>query len=133
MNELEKYKNSIYLLNIETLIKLDLRYTYALWVIDKKYDDVVDILKVTLKLTQNWVYINPYHLYLTHFLLGYWYKMIFYNKIMEFQTKNAEMIKVSPKFQYRLFVDNLPPSGLAAAKWFYMLPNYSRLIKTEWK
>ena len=45
VNELEKLKNSIYLSDIEILIKLDLRFWYALCVIEKKYDESIEVLK----------------------------------------------------------------------------------------
>lgn len=55
--------------------------------------------------------------------------MLFLTKIQDYQRKYAS----STDRKYRKFVEGLPSKGLAPARLFYLLPNYSNHIRNGWK
>lgn len=114
---------------VDSLVKSNLRYAEALWVVDTKYDLSAKVISETLRIIEKWIYTNPYHKYTAHFLYGYCHKMLFLTKIQDYQRKYAS----STDRKYRKFVEGLPSKGLAPARLFYLLPNYSNHIRNGWK
>lgn len=117
------------ILGVDSLVKSNLRYAEALCVVDTKYDLSAKVISETLRIIDKSIYTNPYHRYTAHFLYGYCHKMLFLTKIQEYQRKYA----TSTDRKYRKFIEGLPSSGLAPARLFHMLPNYSNHIRNGWK
>ncbi|CAI2384889.1 unnamed protein product [Moneuplotes crassus] len=133
MDFLPALNNSIYLCNLGTLIKVELRYAHTLCIIKQKYEETLEILKYTERMIEDCVYPNPYNSYITNFLKGYCHKMIFYSKLGSFQSKILELSRTKINKVYSDFARDLPASGIATGAMFAAIPNYRKHIKHEWR
>jgi hypothetical protein len=126
-------KNDTYILNLDGLVKVNLRYSQALCTLDTKYDLAIIVLKETLRLLDRCELLNPYHRYMTHFLYGYCSKMLFLTKLKEFQKQYGSSTVTKGRSKYQEFIESVPIAGIAPSHLFYLLPNYSNNIRNGWK
>ena len=98
-------EQSKYLIHQETLIKLDLRYAYVLAVLDRRYELAKKILSTYADRER---FLNPYHEYLFHFIMGWCSKEIFLQKLEEFQIIYELKYEMEGNHKYRQFYAHIP-------------------------
>jgi len=125
-------KDNIYLLELDNLVKVNIRYAQALSTLDTKYDLALRVLADTLKITERCLYLNPYHQYMAHYLIGYCNKMLFIGKLKDFQKRYGTSTSTKGLSKYHTFIEGVPQVGLAPAHLFQTLPNFSNNIRNGW-
>ena len=128
------FKNpNLYLLELDNLIKVNIRFAQALSTLDTKYDLALKVLADTLRMMERCLYLNPYHKYMANFLIGYCNKMLFLGKIKDFQKRYGAAHEGRGRSKYHNFIEGVPEAGLAPGYLFQDLPNFSNNIKNGWK
>lgn len=133
MGFLENHQGTIYGQNLETLIKVELRFAQACSVIKQDFHKTLKILSHTERKIDNLVFPNPCYIYMVNFLKGYCHKMIFYEYLGQFQNKILELSRTKINKVYNDFAQALPPKGLATGQLFSQVPNFRKLVKEQWR
>lgn len=126
-------RNNIYLLELDNLIKVNIRYAQALSTLDTKYELALKILNDTVRIMDRCLYLNPYHQYMVHFLIGYCNKMVFIGKLKDYQKRYGTSTSTKGYSKHHVFIEGVPDAGLAPGYLFQKLPNFNNNIRNHWK
>jgi hypothetical protein len=119
---------NIYLLGLETLIRLDLRYSQYLTMIEKKHIEAKDVLLVTDKLADRTLYLCPQLQFYQALLQGHVNLQIFFDKVLDFQSK----FTANPKYK-ESFTRHVPFGSIALGHFMLELPNFSHKMQSEYR
>ena len=119
---------NLYLLGLESLVKLDLRYAQMLTMIQGDHSASKEVLETTALLAPRCLYISPQLKFYLNFLLGHVNCKLFYSKVLEFQSQ----FMTNPKYKDS-FVKHVPSGSIALGHFLVELPNFSQKMKDEFR
>jgi len=119
---------NIYLLGLESLIRLDLRYSQYLTLIEKRHQEAKSVLAIADKLAVRTIYLCPQLKFYQAFLLGHVNRQLFYDKVLEFQAKYT----ANPKYK-ESFTRHVPHGSIALGHFLLSLPNFSENLQAEYR
>ena len=118
----------MYVQGLEAAIRFDLRHAQYLTLIEHKHEEAKQILLTSGKIAARCLFVSPQLKFYQSCLVGHVNRMIFYDKVSEFQSQYTKRSQ-----KYKEFQRHVPYGSIALGHFLIELPNFSEKLQGEFR